>query len=138
MAKICMKCFEIFKDSFELKRGQFNHCPKNNCIGEVVEIDELMLPAIILLNQKGYKTKYCCRGHYGDLEPSAYIKFQQDIELPTIPTGYSICKVFDDNTIRKTLPKMNIEELYRNALELEHWASSLPEHSELREKEELL
>jgi len=43
------------------------------CYGIAHEIDEKLLYAIQNLNIKGYKTVYCCQGHYdGDL---AYILF---------------------------------------------------------------
>lgn len=31
---------------------------------DIFEVDELMADSIILLNKKGYKTEYCCQGHY--------------------------------------------------------------------------
>lgn len=68
------------------------------------EIDENMAPVIKLLNEKGYKTEFCCEGHYGkmvigDIEPgdnrcrnsAAYIKFDSSItNLPSLPKDWYI------------------------------------------------
>ena len=56
MAYMCMGCYEVYD-------RELGYCPKVNCHRDVVEIDELMLLAIKILNQKGYITEYCCAGH---------------------------------------------------------------------------
>lgn len=56
MAYLCMSCLQVYKDNLK-------HCPKADCYGKVEEIDELMLPIIKTLNEKGYKTDFCCSGH---------------------------------------------------------------------------
>lgn len=73
MAYVCMDCYEVY--DMELK-----YCPKATCGGtEVVEIDDLMMPIIIELNQKGYCTDYCCSGHsYNYSAP--YVAFNRLIE----------------------------------------------------------
>lgn len=70
MAYLCLDCFEVY--DILLK-----YCPKKSCQGKMVEVDELMLPTIILLNQKGYITEYCCSGHINDCYP--YILFDNYI-----------------------------------------------------------
>src|SRR5699024_5601752 len=47
---------------------------------DVVELDELIAPTIILLNQKGYFTKYCCSGHWYENVCSPYIYFESGFE----------------------------------------------------------
>lgn len=66
MAHMCMGCYEIYN-------GDLGMCPKANCEGEVVEIDELMVPAIRLLNEKGYMTEFCCSGHVYDNGCTSYV-----------------------------------------------------------------
>lgn len=66
MAYMCMGCYEIYN-------GDLGMCPKANCEGEVVEIDELMVPAIRLLNEKGYMTEFCCGGHIYDNGCTSYV-----------------------------------------------------------------
>lgn len=64
MALLCLECFQVYKNSYGLNNSlDYLACPKMECEGEVVEIDELMLPIIITFNAKGYYTKYCCSGH---------------------------------------------------------------------------
>lgn len=47
-----------------------------------VEIDEMMIPVIKILNDKGYYTEHCCSGHYTDNATSTYIQFSRDIMMP--------------------------------------------------------
>ena len=63
---LCLDCFEVYNTPFE-------HCPKASCDGQVVEIDELILPAIIEFNKKGYITEFCCSGHMNN--PYPYVRF---------------------------------------------------------------
>ena len=69
MGYVCMKCYEVY-------HTPLGCCPKVACnCGEVVDIDELMMPIIVQLNQKGYCTDYCCSGHsYLDYS-SPYVLF---------------------------------------------------------------
>ena len=70
MAYVCLECNEIYTE----KMGR---CPKASCCGEVVEVDELMIPTIIALNEKGYVTDYCCSGHFYDKRSTPYIMFSE-------------------------------------------------------------
>lgn len=74
MAYVCMECYEVYYVNL-------GYCPKVTCHGsEVVEIDDLMMPIIVKLNQKGYCTDYCCSGH-SYLDYSApYVAFSSLIE----------------------------------------------------------
>lgn len=131
MVKVCLHCFEIYKESLKFDEwADFQPCPKTSCIGEVVEIDDLLLPVIIELNKKGYTTKYCCAGHYYDHPINSYIMFDEDIELPSIPPNYKYEN--DHNTIRRNFSDIvNIEnykyftEINNNATQLLKWAKSL-------------
>lgn len=67
---LCLNCLEVYNTPFE-------HCPKANCDGRIVEIDELILPAIIEFNRKGYITEFCCSGHIHN--PYPYVKFDTEI-----------------------------------------------------------
>lgn len=131
MAKLCVDCFEVYDESYPIIKGEYNHCPKADCIGNVIEVDELLLPTIIELNKKRYYTKYCCSGHYyskgGD---NCYIMFEDGVILPNIPNGFkydtgSAC------TIRKTF-KSNKHKLFKEinlcANELLDWVKLLKEN----------
>lgn len=59
-----------------IERGM-NSCPTPGCDGELVHVDELMLPTIRRLNKLGYCTKFCCSGHVNEGGyQSPYIKFE--------------------------------------------------------------
>jgi len=138
-----MECYQIYnKDSLkidELSDYDYIFCPKSECIGNVVEIDELFVPIIIELNKKGYSTKFCCSGHYYGNCPNAYIMFESDIELPNIPKGYT--QEIDDNncvTIRRMFVKETdyqeeyidtykyYDNIINNAKQTLKWAKDLP------------
>jgi hypothetical protein len=58
---------------------------------EFVEIDDQIVCAIIELNQKGYKTLFCCSGHNDKESSSAYIMFAKSfIEKYGMPVGWDI------------------------------------------------
>lgn len=69
MAYLCLACNEIYTDKME-------RCPKASCgCDKVIEVDELMLPIIMELNEKGYATDSCCSGHFYDKYSTPYIMF---------------------------------------------------------------
>lgn len=89
MAYLCMGCYEVYD-------RDLGRCPKSSCDCRVVEVDELMVPAIILLNQKGYMTEFCCSGHVYDNGCTSYVLLDS---LITDVLGYEI------ENIKKILPK---------------------------------
>ena len=63
-------------------------CKVKGCDGDIIEVDELFAPVIAELNRKGYKTQYCCSGHYTGDYPNSYINFEEGIKLSSLPEGY--------------------------------------------------
>lgn len=127
MAKICMECFEIYRGNFILYNGRYNFCPKIDCHGEVVEVDELILPTIIELNKKKYFTEFCCSGHFYDRDSSTYIKFRKGIKLPIIPKGFIVESNLDNEgiTIRKRCKTNNFKKLCKTSIDLLNWTKDL-------------
>ena len=127
---LCLNCFEVYSNEYRYDRRDYNFCPKLGCDGEVVEIDELMIPVIKTLNEKGYCTEYCCSGHYGDGYTNTYIKFSEWVELPEeLPNGF----VYEErgNVIRKNYvdnlhPNKKYIEILNTAKDLIEWADNLP------------
>lgn len=64
MSYLCLNCYKVYKNK-----------PKKNCCSNAIEIDDFMIPSIVLLNQKGYKTEFCCSGHIYDDVCCPYISF---------------------------------------------------------------
>lgn len=115
MGYLCLKCYETYTTLFQ-------NCPKTSCYGYVIEVDDLMLPTIMLLNQKGYYTKFCCSGHTYDKDCYPYVAFDSFLnemlnenefnelfkELPkpwyienNIPDMRTLrCKIKDDDMIK--------------------------------------
>lgn len=83
----CLECGEAYEVAFLPNSDAYDEitCPRVHCVGgDVVKLDEMIAPSIILLNQKGYFTKYCCSGHW--YKASSYIYFEEGFrpekELP--------------------------------------------------------
>ena len=68
MSYMCMGCYEVYD-------RPLGYCPKPSCYCEVVEVDEMMLPTIKILNEKGYPTTYCCSGRLYDNGCNIYVAF---------------------------------------------------------------
>ena len=140
MAYMCFDCYEVYDDSIkDLQKEWMDHprCPKASCGNNyVVEVDELLLMAVKILNQKGYITENCCSGHTYESSPNSYIMFNDEVELPSLPKGYK-----DDldihphtfkektNCIRKNfIGESEVEiqkEIFESAREVLIWADSL-------------
>ena len=96
----------------ETYRMYFNNAT-NNCF----EVDALIAKTIQLLNRKGYKTEYCCSGHYGsdkteivdvfdenenvigvtevsEIRSSIYVSFADSVQLPYIPEGWYVDEMY--------------------------------------------
>jgi hypothetical protein len=131
MGCLCDTCFEI--DKRKCRSGL--QCKNKNCDGWIVEIDELFLPAISLLNKKGYYTRNCCSGHMWDkVICRAYIQFEGTPNLPCLPEGFVLEKYYEDLDAYSICNRINInqidEERHRDilycSLNLMNWAIKLP------------
>jgi len=156
MGYFCLECGEIYRKEtsflethYEDRFKSFKYCPRTKCNGEVIEVDDMFLPAIRLLNQKGYNTEYCCSGHTEENGGNSYISFsfenddEQEINLQKelenllpLPNGYK----FDMIDIKGYCIRRNYstdlstaefhKEILKNALATLIWAENLPDISE--------
>jgi hypothetical protein len=90
---VCDICWEIYSGKqSNLETDQL--CPKRLCSGRLRDIDELLLPTIRMLNQKGYTTSYCCSGHFSEgKEAAGYITFAIDNTTKmcrSLPKGFKV------------------------------------------------
>ena len=136
---MCLKCFEVYDKEKVIADQNFNICPKSNCVGQLIEVDELMLPTIKILNQKGYYTKYCCSGHYYHQIVDGYIMFSNGINIPFIPNGFHK-EIYNDNVVIRNdiiskpgkRPGINdFKKICDNAKTLVDWAIKLPHNKNL-------
>ena len=126
---VCMNCFEIYDEGRLTKLDEYGerYCPKVNCHGQVVHLDELIAPTVIELNKKGYYTKYCCSGHWYDKCCGTYIYFHEKYVPDVIPDGF----VLEDDccTIRSRFDDSEYEDKYNFVIDtnrkLYEWAKSL-------------
>lgn len=125
---VCMECYEVYDD---LYGRHFEYCPKVGCGGDrVVEIDELIIPAIIALNKKEYITEFCCSGHVYGTGTGGYIKFAAGIAVDSAPSGWKIEKGLNGEfIIRYTIESDNDSDRYIEILDsmesLMLWVSQL-------------
>ena len=134
---LCLDCREVYDSSHLNINGIFDEiwCPKTNCHGILFEIDELLIPTIKVLNEKGYITKFCCSGHYTGQHPKSYITFEDDIDIPYVPNGFTKQVYSTGITIESDQPLRppTYKEFYQicdNAKILLKWAISLPNMEE--------
>lgn len=146
MPHLCLDCFNTYKSDLMQKADKLKYteedtwvmCPNTKCNGNVIEVDELILPTIKLLNQKGYHTKFCCSGHTYDKIVNCYIMFDNEIDIPSVPKGFSkdfgginesnICVEANVTSINYTEYQAYKFILKANT-ELLKWARSLPNNS---------
>lgn len=109
---LCLTCGEVYDEFVENEKYiQGNSCgallyvcPKMNCGGTVVEIDDFLISVIRNLNNYGFNTMACCSGHSQDScsqlgnDVNTYIMFERVIMGYFIPTEIL-------NEIKETLPK---------------------------------
>ena len=136
---VCLNCWEVYEyTALKDEMGYGMPCPKKGCDGAVEDIDECILPAIRLLNEKGYYTTYCCSGHYWDNEGSGYsypyISFIPEIEVDVfknIPDGFVIDHDASTGVVlrlylrHQDTVKLHMEIL-KAAVRLIKWAKKLP------------
>ena len=121
------------------------YCIMQLKITNVFECDDLIVDSIIMLNQKGYLTDFCCSGHEGEgrsvqpyvsftrigsleidlnhIEPPKNWHTREEKSSSGLVIHYSIYRHFTDeefeNNSITSLIELAMEELYS-------WADSLP------------
>ena len=130
----CKECGKVFETEhihmqFEYGDGK---CPTEGCKGNAFGIDENMIIPIMLLNKKGYDTKWTCSGHVFEPIQDAYIVFASDKSFPdTLPVGWykdDECQncIRVKNSGRKVNPVLRQMVILKNMENLLEWAVALP------------
>lgn len=99
------------------------------------ECDEKITEAILILNNKGYITDFCCSGHPGDITP--YVSFtripSQELMFGEMPVNWIDDITGSWLTVRRYFEKEDYEKYTEEELidiamkELLEWAKILPE-----------
>jgi len=127
---LCTICWEAYNRDLD-------YCPKKSCDGEVVEIDDDLVPIIVQLNEKGYITEYCCSGHAGSefVDPSTYIMFVPQIKkelFTNLPAGFKLENATEDDpvVIRAKYKASTVlrahAKVARGIARLAYWVDKLP------------
>jgi hypothetical protein len=148
---VCLECFEMYDNHTFSDDPRTIHddgekmCPKVSCNGSVIELDELIAPTIIELNKKGYRTAFCCSGHFYENRITTYIAFADEAFMPdSEPDG---AFEWDENSrlpvLRYTgagdtdFRDIDMETKYHRIIHsnqiLLYWAKSLDENQKYRE-----
>lgn len=130
---LCLDCGEVY-NSEQLNLSPFIEdilCPKSSCHGYLIEVDELLIPTIKLLNDKGYTTNYCCSGHYNNHNPRCYILFAEGIDIPNVPkrfkkVKFGNCISLESLYSSKRQSYRDFYEICDNVKSLLKWAINLP------------
>lgn len=69
--KLCTKG-HIFENTFQTEDCE---CPIKDCGGHIIECDDMIAPAVLEFNKKGYETRFSCSGHYGGGLEQIYLAF---------------------------------------------------------------
>ncbi len=134
---VCKSCYKILDK--ELLYGYT--CPDITCFGELIQVDELIADAIILLWKKGYKSLACCSGHVYEKSFQCYIAF--NVFYPKLKKNLPKNFKWEENTYKKSFIKCTIERfmrdewsdysfkkkikiIYESNLELNKWVKKLP------------
>lgn len=62
--------------------------PDDDFENHLFEVDDNIQPALTILNQKGYVTRYSCSGHSEDKFTNAYIMFDRPYQFDDMPKGW--------------------------------------------------
>ena len=89
----------INKNDFSIIKS----CQDPRIIDNYFECDDLIAPAISLLNRKGYRTVFCCSGHpYATIEAASVVSIPTKEELGDIADRFSYEFVCD---LGKRIPR---------------------------------
>ena len=141
----------MHKTTFNLYQNDQNIVPKG-----YAAIDELIAPAIQVLNRKGYTTEFCCSGHplkdwlmrtsktkegyEKSMAPiRSYVAFADGITLPSLPPGFEVMHLtFTERLVIEKIYMVNdvsdyfalAQEILETMKQMYQWALDLPEFSE--------
>lgn len=162
MFYICSKCSKISKAGFmdkltpipshyreDVTLEKFDEifheylCGEDKCDGGVYRVDELILPTIIELNKKGYKTQFSCSGHIWDEDGEkdkiygTYLVLKKIKDLPEPPKSFHYKGVAQDDCIGIYMNDKIIhdsdstQKVYGRLLDINYelllWSIGLPE-----------
>jgi len=127
----CNVCLEILFDGIIPKIEGV--CPKVDCNGVLVEVDEVIAPAILLLYSKGYKcVEDSCSGHAHIPSSTLYIRFSEYSLIEDCPHGFELLYEGTSILIKKTIESTDILQrqvaIFEAILHLREWAVNLDDY----------
>ena len=104
----------------------------NDLWNEFDEIDDDLIPVLIELNEKGYRTDGCCSGHLEQIEKygtwQIYLSFENDYDFKDIPLEKNkngTYKLEYKGNKKKSVQEKN-EDRLKAISDLLEWAKKLP------------
>lgn len=75
---LCLACKTMYDRDFLNENAM--QCPRTDCGAEVFDVDDLMVPTLIMLHDKGYISCNHCSGHYYSPLTDTYVDFIVPLE----------------------------------------------------------
>jgi hypothetical protein len=132
---VCNLCWEPYDENLGLVREGL-YCSRRRCEGQLWQVDELLLPSIILMMNKGYFPVVFSCGHFqAGPRKDAYIMFAPDEtsdRLTTPPLGFTLDHEDDGSVV--IWRRFEEEDMYKRyiavakaSLDVLTWAQGLEE-----------
>jgi hypothetical protein len=134
---VCKACWDVFNYTMG-DAAIMDHCPKPKCMNnELDDIDEAILPTMMVLQKKGYFADNSSSCHFYDfgtaLTPTCFIVFDEQvrlIDLPKPPEGFKYEAFGDDRVCMRKIYKAESqfdlhEEILSTSIDLLRWARSI-------------
>ena len=73
--KVCFECGKTYSNTSKVIFHK-------KCDSLLIDVDELMIPIVLLFNNKGYETTHCCSGHINDkYNFGGYININREVKI---------------------------------------------------------
>lgn len=88
----------------------------SNPLHHKIEIDDDIAKGIVLLNQKGYKTNFCCSGHLDRSIFDFYVSFKERQSFSNLPDNFKMNRANTRMNYKKTrdVSKVEAEKAWRD------------------------
>lgn len=89
MAYVCLNCGNQYNVGYLKSISGCFICPNKHCNSKLEDIDDMLLPIISFLHNKGFRIKDCCSGHLENKEVQnvkTYIVISRYVNKLYIPT----------------------------------------------------
>ncbi|MDR0325410.1 MAG: hypothetical protein LBI19_04855 [Oscillospiraceae bacterium] len=113
MERVCLGCGRTQKHTI----SALEKCSDVYCAGEMVYADSILYPVLVMLNNKGYKTKHCRVGNVFNATTSTILTFENGVTFENLPAGCGATYRTDYKTGGKSVVVMYSHNNYTDIVE---------------------